>query len=645
MKRLIITLLCMVAIGYLVAQEHTFWFFPTTSVMIVSPGEHTALVNTGITTLRQKYTEEELITLKTANTNEFRLTFNGQTKLTQPHPLIAQGQPVLGEMHYGQYKKAFLYIKDPTFTGTAISFELMFAEQETFTNLTIAYFVVEKATNQIVYNASQNNVSTPTAYSHTITGDSYSTDTHKAVITISQPISPIPESEDIILQAASTERVIPPFRIVTDSPFAEMYTVVGNEPLHQLQTYFLVNTDFTATQSITVHFHLTEIYNPQEFIYAFCSASTGSCFGDEADVTISTGTSQNEYDIQFEFYGNRGSAIINVEISTASHSRSFPVYFLMPDYAEALVIQDLGGAGDDHNIIDALENGSMLGSFALFDTAFGRLNEEMLSNFDYIIWNHSGIYPNLTYEILEYLGMHVTERNGDLWVIGQNVAKSLGDTSYSSYANAGTLSFLQNILRADIATPASISYQLSSTENGLFESPIDFTLASTGPNAHHSTTALTPRSPNLPQIVDSNQNVKGVGNHFGGNEVALFDFDFASVPSEDAIGIMFDTTIWLPIDQDAAGIPAPLTTLNIYPNPAKNTFNINYKSEAKPQNHPEYSIYNVKGQKVTSGLLSPDNTGFTKEVTLSPLNLSSGIYFVRVSDQKTIKTSKILIIK
>jgi len=651
MKKLIITLLCLVAISYLIAQENTFWFFPTTSVMIATPGEHSTLVNSGISSLRQKYTEDELITLISPNPDSdmFRISFNGKTILTQPHPQIAQGQPVLGEMHYGQYKKAYLYIKNPTYNGSVISFTLMFAEQETFEDLMIYFIVVEKATNLLVYTGGQGSVSTAGDYSHTVASGSYPSETYKAVILIGDGTYMIPEADPVILQAASTERVIPPFRVVTDTPLAEILPSdypIATMPLCHLQSFYLVNTDFTTTAPIPTHISMSNIYNPEGFTYSFCSSSDGTCHQYEADINITPQTSENEYEPQIEWYtGQRGSLVINMNISVASHSVSIPFYFVMPTVTEALVIQDLAGAHDDQNILAALQEGFMIGSFALYDTALGRLDEEMLSNFDYIIWNQSGIYPNLTYDILEELGRHVTDRGGSLWVIGQNVAKSLGDYTYSPYAKPSTISFLQNILRADIATPANTSLQLSSTENGLFTSPLNFTLASEGQNAHISTTALTPRSPNLAQIVDSLQNVKAVGNNFGGREIALFDFDFASIPVEDAANIMFDTTVWLTIDQDASGIPAPITSLSLYPNPVSNTLHISYKSVNTPKINPEYTIYNIKGQKITSGNLSPRNASFTKEVSLSNLNLSSGVYFVRVKDQNYTKTSKIMILK
>jgi len=634
MKRLLITLICLIACVCLFAQaDPVYTCFPITSVLTV-PETASATIDAGIAYLQDKYMEDELVILVDPALTDFGLYFNGELKLSQPHPQIAYGQPVVGEMFYGSLQKAFLYIQSPTYDGTTISFSLLFANEETFEDLSIHYLVVNKTTHAIAYRSTTDNISAPAAFTHTPT-QTFSTETHRAVIYIT-------ESTGKIIQAASTTRVLPPFRMVIDGPLS--IVMYWDTPVYEAAHFYLVNTDPTATEPITVNFTMVPIYNTGDLFYTFCDAHNGSCLNNGDDFTILPNTSVNEYKPSIELFGGlQGQLALNFVLTAGQYVISVPFFFVMPESSLILVIADSAGKDNYQALIDALTDSGF--PYALYDPASGELDDETLSHIDYVIWSQSGIYPNVSYDELTFLQSFILELDGAIWVLGQNTAKSLGNTSFSAYANTTTQSFLQNVLLADITTPVSVSHQISSTEDSFFPAAVSFTLVNSGINAHHSTTAISPRTNSAAIMVDGDANVRAVAANNGGKVAALFDFDFDSIPADAIFDILFETIVWLPEDKDTSGITRPTTSLSVYPNPSKNFLNIAYKSDIPTKNTPEYAIFNIRGQKVLTGHLDPKNNTFTKQIDTSSLKISSGIYFVRVADEKTIKTSKVLIIK
>jgi len=634
MRRDMLLLLCVLAmIGLLYGQ---FDFFPLTSVLEMPFEEWTTMT----TPLREEFIEDELIMIvhPTAIPGA-SITFNGKYPFRGdepfPRPTIADGQPIKGEMYYTRFKPAYLYINQPTFDGTNITFTLMYAPDYTYQDLQIQYYIVHKATSMIDYYGNQSGVSEPIQYTHTAT-ETFSPDTHKAVIVIYS-------AEHEYLQAASTTRALPPFRMVTFSSLCEILD--RDLPIFDFQHFYLVNMDMQSEEEVLVHFEMTQLYNEPEFSFSFCDVATGMCFPTVADLPIVTGSSINEYKPTVErFDGQEGSLIINCALNVGDYTVDFRLYFIMP-VLNILILQDHAGENRDASVIAT--HSETFFSFGLWDVATGELTDELLSHFDYVIWNQSGIYPSLSHSSLQTLQRHITQNNAALLAIGQNLAKSLGDINYSSYANNMTIGFLQNILKADIARPASVSNSLHSADAGVYETPLVFELISEGSTANYSTTALQARAGSIPLFIDGNQNTKAVITPTlnNGHITGLFDFDFDSIPATSQLDVMFEGTVWLSTDPDNEGIPKPVSSLNVFPNPALKVMNINYKSEGVLMTNPEYSIYNIKGQKVTSGELKRGGDGFVGQVSLNTLKISSGIYFVRVNEQKHQKMTKVLILK
>jgi hypothetical protein len=71
----------------------------------------------------------------------------------------------------------------------------------------------------------------------------------------------------------------------------------------------------------------------------------------------------------------------------------------------------------------------------------------------------------------------------------------------------------------------------------------------------------------------------------------------------------------------------------------KSSINIDILSSKRSATKPTYSVFNIKGQRVQSGVLN----GANNKIDL--MNISSGIYFINVADEKQQTTRKVLIVK
>jgi len=640
MRRNMLLLLCFLAISSLLYSQ--FDFFPRTNVMEVKQGP-TDLVEAAIAALQETYIEDELIILKHPSAIPgFVLGFNGRMLINDPPimPLTADGQPIKGEMSAVRFTPAYLYINQPTFDGTNITFTLMSAPDFIFeTPLTIIYLIVDKATNVIDYIGNQANVTQPIEYSHTAT-QTFSTNTHKAVILI------LGEGEEI-LQAASTTRVLPPFRMAT---FSSLCEVIPNDvPLYDFQHFYLVNMDTQTQEAVTVHFEMTALYNEPEFVFNFCDVASGNCFDAIADLSIVAGSSINEYKpTVFRTAGQEGSLILRCALSAGDYAVDFRLYVVMPTL-DILILQDHAGENRDDSVIGTHSGTSF--SFGLWEVGRGEVTDELLSHFDYVIWNQSGVYPNLKHRELEVLQRYVTQNNGALLAIGQNLANSLGDVFYSSYANNSTIAFLQNVLIADIARPASVSNTLHSTDAGVFQQPVTFDLINEGATAHHSTTALQARNGSIPLFVDGNQNTKAVITPTLNNAhiTGLFDFDFDSIPAGSRLDVMRETTIWLPTDPENEGLEKPKAlSVATYPNPFNPSLNISV--EVLNSNDPvNIAVYNVKGQKVKNlhnGLPTANRFSVVWNGNdENGVSMASGVYFIRVNNQTQQDMKRVILLK
>ena len=81
------------------------------------------------------------------------------------------------------------------------------------------------------------------------------------------------------------------------------------------------------------------------------------------------------------------------------------------------------------------------------------------------------------------------------------------------------------------------------------------------------------------------------------------------------------------------------STLDIYPNPVKNTFVISIKNSEESKNN-YYSIYDTKGILIARNTLENISGDFSQSVDMT--NYTSGLYLVAVSINGKVTTKKVI---
>ncbi|MBC8526495.1 MAG: T9SS type A sorting domain-containing protein [Candidatus Cloacimonetes bacterium] len=81
--------------------------------------------------------------------------------------------------------------------------------------------------------------------------------------------------------------------------------------------------------------------------------------------------------------------------------------------------------------------------------------------------------------------------------------------------------------------------------------------------------------------------------------------------------------------------------IQVFPNPIST--NATFRLTSKENTYVDFSIYNVKGQKIIT-IYSGDIVRNEKEFNFNSGNLPNGIYFMKAISNKQVATKKILII-
>ena len=568
--------------------------------------------------------------------------FNGKARLYQNHQQLKFGQPIWGNMNYGRFATAPFFIHNLQYTNNSISFNLQDAnDEQVFSDLTISYLIVEKEADlnnkNIVRYIHNENFSITTdgsdqSFSHT-TAQSFSGDNYKAVVLIRN-------SSYNILQAASTDRVLKPFRVATNASFS----IVGATSGEVDYGYFsIINTDFAADYTIDINVQNIDDNMPDSnWRTSFCDHGSCYAFG-FANVTIPAGS---YYDFHGTIYpSGTGNAQFRFVVSANEHTIEFPHYFSTND-VDILIIQDDSAENTENIIIDALSGTGL--SYGIYKPAYGNINVQEISNIQNIIWNVPSIFPDFKRQLLSDLGIKI--QNGtNLLVSGQIIANSLSNNSLSAYSNSSSQTFLSNILNASFVennlNNFSITGNPSSFANGIAFDLINDNTAF----AHYSDNNIAAMS-NCETLFTDNQNqVKGVYSEVILGKSVLLDFDINSINDDFARRRIFNSVLtWfdnIVSESDLTESIIKPVSLNIYPNPAKSLLNITFESEKQNNSKPVYSVYNVKGQKVYSAEMKQAKNGFNSTLDLNNLQISSGIYFIKISDSSISKISKVLILK
>jgi len=114
-----------------------------------------------------------------------------------------------------------------------------------------------------------------------------------------------------------------------------------------------------------------------------------------------------------------------------------------------------------------------------------------------------------------------------------------------------------------------------------------------------------------------------------------------------ACGICFDTcangAIYYATSNEDVQV-APLHDVKVYPNPAKDKFRVSLTDESRKSSLGKVELFNAKGQKI-SDLGTVETRSLEVDIAKLNLEVTSGIYFLQISNEKSMGFKKINIIK
>lgn len=636
-------------------------FFPVTNLMEVSVGNNSYIgeINTGNLRLENTYSEEELIILhyypasseygnaQTQNlldnlgaSDDVSVFINGTKKLNRYNPVVMYGQPVYGMMKTHKFGSSAMYIDYLNLSDHQVSFIIRdAADGVTHSNLTLSYMLVEKEINSTNRNVVRyiHNETLSISNDGEIVNKSYTfpetvSNNHKAVIVIR-------DADFNVLQASSTDVVKAPFRIVNKNNLSLIGPSTGTI---DYEYFAIVNTSYDTDGLMDLNVQLINDGLPQNWDASFCDHSGCFVFG-VADVQVPDG---GYHEFHATVYpSGRGSGQFSLRAEVNEHIEYVHHYYITND-VDIFVIQDNMNE-DDTYLIDALtyENYVTVG---IFRAGYANYNPYVLPESNVIIWNVPSVYPFLNYDQLSSLYTRI-QTGTKFLVIGQFIADVLNSDNTFSYANDVTNDFLNNVLGVNFVESTNASYDI----NGQTEIFLNFNfnlINDNSINAHFSTNHISNNNSTI-AFMDGYDNIKGVYKDVILGETVFYDFDLKSIVDPYhrwnlvAITMHHFGIITSIEDITVQPVENQVLKVSVYPNPVKHIVNIDVESSAKLNSNPEIEIFNIKGQRIYKSSMVHSKNGYNSNLRLDSMNLSSGIYFIKVSNEESVKTQKILFIK
>jgi len=447
-------------------------------------------------------------------------------------------------------------------------------------------------------------------------------------------------------QAFSENVVDKPFTLEFEGSFSFVEAPTG---FYHYGYIFIENND--PNNLITVNVTIVSDNIPGATA-TFCLGSMGVCGFVNWDVDIPAGESDNVY----------ATLTLPAHFENPFSHGTFKMIFKINDYVEevyhyftsnevdVLIIQDDGYAKNEAALVSALSETDL--TFGIYRPAVGEFNATSISNIPNIIWNVTVEEPEFLTEDLFSLGMLV-EEGANLLVMGQHVAK------YLSEGDDAARAFLTNVLKAEFVTlpdgsPPSWAVYVMGQED-TFAEGLDFMLSN---NATAS--AIRPISNSeilfywnfLPPspVSTPTKGVYTIPTMLGVGSTILLDFDFHGIPhaiyQTELIKRIFG---WYGVvSENDETVPVQLQSrISAFPNPVKSELNIRFEphTSLKSTETPVFSIFNIRGQKVYTGELVRSHDGFSRNIDLNNMTVSSGIYFIKVNTSEESVVQRVMVVK
>jgi len=663
MKKIVI--LCWVSL--LIISLSASPVFPKTNVMEVCIGDTSLLenLNQGFQNLKNKYGDDDLIILNyyslnsplgnemtdmmftelQAPANKNSVFFNSQARLFGDTPALENGQPIDGEMEFGKFTPSYMYIHNFVFSGENISFQVRkaFRLEENnqiivdydFTDHEIYIMVVEKIINnqnQSVVRYIHQELSSFPIQDQQFTyqlPNNFDPLTHKAVVVI--------KKNNLVVQSASNERNIKPFRIVAETNFSVI--VEPDTYMHNFYYFYVVNTQFTSSDIIDVVIDSENLIKTNQLFGTpnFCDAKAGLCPMPPYSVSFDSGDYLQLYASGYPF-GNKGFNLFQITVAGEGITEVLP-HYLTTEGLDVLVVQDDGKTENGSLLLEHLQ---ALGiNYGVFKPSFYLTSQSELItkffSFSTIIWNASSVYPALARELVYHVAGEMGQET-NIVIIGQSIANVLSNNDVSAYYQEIFSGGLENTMRASFQKGTNLQTNITGRIN---DEDFSFTFN----NHHFSTDYLHLVTEGHSLLQDNHQQIKAVYSSTA-RKTYLLDFDLADINEQEQVVLMLKEilkTVVSEIEQPQEHFHTLL--LSTYPNPVRNIMQINLQGEKLSSDQPTYSIYNIKGQKILSGKLVEGNNGYSQSIDFQHIKFHNGIYFIKVNTLHESVVKKMLILK
>ena len=413
--------------------------------------------------------------------------------------------------------------------------------------------------------------------------------------------------------------------------------------------YNVVTNNTSEPLDVTV----TPVYDgiPAGWLWSFCDAKYGACAWDSIVVTIPVGGTERFYATIMP--NSPGYGKLALTFSAQHHSESFNHYFTT-NTVDVLIIQDDNYERTEGPLVDAI---SALGrSYGVYKPAIGDMN---LANIEHIvtipniIWNVSVKEPDFPVENLSTLGAIVMAAGTNLVVLGQYVAEFLAEND-----DLEAQMFLKDTLGAELAKSSTVNKTLFPIIHGhSWTFARDIMLSMDGMTSAYSINAINSHILFTQFLNDQTpEPTKGVFKPFieGGvtfGSTIFLDFDFNHIVEANQQKLLIKEIFdWYKgyVSNDDVIVEIPTQSiLSAFPNPVRSQLNIKFEPKCglKSVETPSFSIFNIRGQMIFTGELDRSQDGFSSNIDVSNISLSSGVYFVRVNSSEETVVQRVMVLR
>jgi len=567
--------------------------------------------------------------------------FEGIDKLVGGGEVIATGTPFLNEIEKFYFAPSPISIEITNFnnlTGDiSVSIE-MFAPDYSIDDAFLRFILLEDdvtaeythVTRDIInlnFSLSgQNNTYEETAQFEII--PEVDTDNVYAVVFVQ-------EQDKRVLNATSSYSV-PEYQVRAIVPF-DFMTFGPSSGTYEEEYFTVLNTGLEDTFNIGIV--LDEA--PEGTLVTFCNENE-ECFPSETDITLSN----EEYE---NFHANvmpGGSGMIkyHFEINSDNIEPTIIPFTYITFDTEVLIVDDDGGEPYEDYFSSALSD---LGySYGIWDVSKNKLNDDVMSYMNILVWNVGWSFPSLDAEDREFLVDYI-EAGKNVFFSGQDIGWDLNQSSDNT-----DVEFYHNYLHANYISDDTNNYDLTGLEDDPLWDGVSLHIAGgDGADNQQYPSRISAYDAAATEILFYSNGGAGAlqAIHPGSNaRIVYFAFGYEAIDNSDDRNLVMNNIVtWFGITstEDEQILPDEICTLNNYPNPFSSQTTLSYNLPNRKYENAKISIYNIKGQLVKEfkNLKLENGSILWNGRDKNNKPLASGLYFYRLHILHNSLTKKMIL--